>query len=148
MKYLIVVCFILLISVNIFSQKKTDDIWNALSELKFVNEYDSILGLNIDSPVFSKRIKKMEKSKIELEGFIIYENEDGSLILSRLPNSQIAIICGKPNINPSRIVQLAHKKSTESYLNKKVKVKGDLYLNYWNVNNFPYKLENTEIVKL
>jgi hypothetical protein len=147
MKNLIFVC-LFMFSGSIYSQKKTNDNWQALSDLKFVNEFDSILGIKIDSPVFSDKAKKIEKTKIELEGFIIYENEDGSLILSRVPNSQISIICGKPNINPAAIVELVHKKSTESYLNKKVKVKGTFYLNYLNVNNFPYKLKNIEILEL
>ncbi|MFM2268395.1 MAG: hypothetical protein RL757_1836 [Bacteroidota bacterium] len=120
--------------------------WKTFADLKFKKKYDEGLGMNVDYPVFSKNVKKLENSIITLEGYVISESPNGDLVLSQIPNSQIDITCGRINISPSKIFNIQLKKHAASYLNKKVKIKGILVLN--NVDNIqlPYTLKEAEII--
>ena len=64
------VLFILLSVATAATAQSTlrDNTWKTLSKITFKKEYDEVLGLKIDVPVFGKEVKSLEGKEVTVKG--------------------------------------------------------------------------------
>lgn len=116
--------------------------WKTLSEVTFKIGQDDFGEVYL--PVFSPNIKKIEGKEVTLSGFIIpFEGlfKPNHIILSSLPLAE-CFFCGSGG--PETVAEV-HLNGNVKYTEKKVIVKGKLYLNAADPEQLMYVLRDAEI---
>ncbi len=135
---------LLCLSQSIFSQ--SESAWKTLGKITFRKEYDALLGMKVDLPVFSKEIKALENKEITLRGYIIptdgYKNHK-EFIFSAFPYN-MCFFCGAAG--PETVIEVKAKNPI-TYTSEPVVIKGILILNDKDPNKLMYALSNVELVK-
>lgn len=137
--------FYILFSTSLYSQNT----WELLSELKMEEKYNKDLGFNIESPVFSDAVKKLEGSKICLSGYIFDISEDHFYLAKN--ETSTSFVCGRAHLNPSEIIEInkiKFKNSTKLKVGQRLEVCGNLYLSNDIIKYVPYNLKNATIKRL
>ncbi|HRI00326.1 MAG TPA: DUF3299 domain-containing protein [Saprospiraceae bacterium] len=120
--------------------------WPALSKLTYKKEYDEILGLKVDRPIFSKEIKDLQGKEIRLKGYIIptdgYKSHT-EFVFSAFPYSS-CFFCGQAG--PETVVEVKAKEPIQ-YTSEPIEIKGKLKLNNIDVNRLMYLLTDAERIK-
>lgn len=141
----IIVFFFLLITTFAVAQPSTlrDNTWKTLSKLTYKKEYDDVLGLKIDVPVFSKEVKSMEGKEVTVKGYIIptdgYKNQK-EFVFSAFPYN-MCFFCG--GAGPETVMEIMTKNPVQ-YTTEPIYLKGILKLNGTDVNRLIYSLEKAE----
>jgi hypothetical protein len=140
------ILFLLLIttSVTAFSQSSLkDNTWKTLSKITFKKEYDEVLGLKIDVPVFSKEVKDMDGKEVTVKGYIIptdgYKSQT-EFVFSAFPYN-MCFFCG--GAGPETVMEVVSKTPIK-YTSEPVYLKGILKLNGKDVNRLIYSLEKAD----
>ena len=140
-----IVFFFLLITTFAFAQPSTlrDNTWKTLSKLTYKKEYDDVLGLKIDVPVFSKEVKSLEGKEVTVKGYIIptdgYKNQK-EFVFSAFPYN-MCFFCG--GAGPETVMEIMTKNPVQ-YTTEPIYLKGILKLNGTDVNRLIYYLEKAE----
>lgn len=140
-----IVFFFLLITTFAVAQPSTlrDNTWKTLSKLTYKKEYDDVLGLKIDVPVFSKEVKSMEGKEVTVKGYIIptdgYKNQK-EFVFSAFPYN-MCFFCG--GAGPETVMEIMTKNPVQ-YTTEPIYLKGILKLNGTDVNRLIYSLEKAE----
>jgi hypothetical protein len=117
--------------------------WPTLARVTFKKEYDELLGLKVDKPVFSKSVKDLDGKKITLRGYVIptegYKSHK-EFVFSAYPYSQ-CFFCG--GAGPETVIEVFANEPIE-YSAEAVKVTGSLRLNQDDPNALMYRLEDAE----
>ena len=115
--------------------------WPTLARVDFVQEYDELLGLNVDKPVFAKAVKDLEGKRITLRGYVIptegYKSHK-EFVFSAYPYS-MCFFCG--GAGPETVVEVFAKEPIE-YSAEAVEISGILRLNGVDPNALMYRLED------
>lgn len=122
--------------------------WKYLMSVKFEEQYNEKMGMEVSLPIFSDTLKILDGKKVQVEGFYIPVDETGNdkiVILSAYPFSQ-CFFCGKAGVE-SIIDILSPKKLPVLKVDTKLKFKGRLKLNRDNFDYLIYVLEEAELVK-
>ncbi|GAA5221764.1 hypothetical protein GCM10025777_23940 [Membranihabitans marinus] len=102
--------------------------WDQLSDIKIEKKYNEFLGFEMDIPIFSPAVQKLEGSTITLEGFIIptagYKSHS-EFIFSALPYN-LCYFCG--GAGPETVMEVKASKPIE-YTAEKIVLRGKLHLN-------------------
>jgi hypothetical protein len=140
------ILFLLLIATSsaAFSQSSLkDNTWKTLSRITFKKEYDEVLGLKIDVPVFGTEVKSMEGKEVTVKGYIIptdgYKSQK-EFVFSAFPYS-MCFFCG--GAGPETVMEVVSKEPIK-YTSEPVYLKGILRLNGKDVNRLIYSLEKAE----
>lgn len=75
---------------------EAQSMWPALSKVSYKKEYDALLGIKVDRPVFSSDVKSLAGKIIQLKGYIIPTDGFKShteFVFSAFPYS--SCFCGK-----------------------------------------------------
>jgi hypothetical protein len=138
--------FLLLITTSTaaFSQSSLkDNTWKTLSRITFKKEYDEVLGLKIDVPVFGTEVKSMEGKEVTVKGYIIptdgYKSQK-EFVFSAFPYN-MCFFCG--GAGPETVMEVVSKEPIK-YTSEPVYLKGILRLNGKDVNRLIYSLEKAE----
>jgi hypothetical protein len=127
-----------------FIQSK--DLWQTLSMVTFVNEYDPDFMMEIKTPKVSPVIEVLNGKEIEIEGYIIPltgQTKQSHFMLSRYPQST-CFFCGKAG--PESAMQVFMKNNIKIQISeRKVKVKGTLIVNPKDITSLLYTLENATL---
>ena len=140
-----IVFFFLSITTFAVAQPSTmrDNTWKTLSKLTYKKEYDDVLGLKIDVPVFSKEVKSLEGKEITVKGYIIptdgYKNQK-EFVFSAFPYN-MCFFCG--GAGPETVMEITTKQAVQ-YTTEPIYLKGILKLNGTDVNRLIYALEKAE----
>ncbi len=140
-----IVFFFLLITTCAIAQPSTlrDNTWKTLSKLTYKKEYDEVLGLKIDVPVFSKEVKSLEGKEVTVKGYIIptdgYKNQK-EFVFSAFPYN-MCFFCG--GAGPETVMEITTKNPVQ-YTTEPIYLKGILKLNGTDVNRLIYSLEKAE----
>ena len=140
-----IVFFFLLITTFAVAQPSTlrDNTWKTLSKLTYKKEYDDVLGLKKDVPVFSKEVKSMEGKEVTVKGYIIptdgYKNQK-EFVFSAFPYN-MCFFCG--GAGPETVMEIMTKNPVQ-YTTEPIYLKGILKLNGTDVNRLIYSLEKAE----
>ncbi len=143
-----ILTFVLLfISVAIFAQSPLrDNTWKVLSKVTFKKEYDELLGIKIDVPVFSKEVRALEGKEVTLRGYIIptdgYKNQK-EFVFSAFPYN-MCFFCGAAG--PETVIEVSCKNPIQ-YSPDPVTIRGILQLNSGDVNKLIYGLRYVTLVQ-
>ena len=144
MKNLIVFFFLFITTVAV-AQPSTlrDNTWKTLSKLTYKKEYDEVLGLKIDVPVFGKEVKALEGKEVTIKGYIIptdgYKSQK-EFVFSAFPYN-MCFFCG--GAGPETVMEVTTKQPVQ-YTTEPIYLKGILKLNGADVNRLIYSLEKAE----
>lgn len=119
--------------------------WPSLGQVKFKQKYDELLGLNVDYPIFSKSVKRLEGQEITLRGYIIptdgYKNHK-EFVFSAYPYS-MCFFCG--GAGPESVIEVEAKNPIQ-YSAEPIVIRGKLKLNEDDPNALIYKLTEVEVM--
>ncbi|HRG32220.1 MAG: hypothetical protein WBP33_13330 [Saprospiraceae bacterium] len=120
--------------------------WPILGKVAYKKEYDELLGLKVDKPVFSPEVKGLEGKFIQLKGYIIptdgYKNHK-EFVFSAFPYSS-CFFCGQAG--PETVLEVAAK-SPITYTSEPIEIRGKLKLNNTDINRLMYQLSEVEEIK-
>jgi hypothetical protein len=138
---LIIFCII----CQIASAQNIGDDWALLQQITFENKYNELYGFEMESPLFSKRMKKLEGQKMCFEGNVL-DTIDNIVFLSK-EKSEIYFLCGRGKMDPTKIISVFLIKNEAKFnINEKIKVCGKLKLDS-NIDKTPYNLIEAKIIK-
>jgi hypothetical protein len=141
----ILFAFCLFIGANSLIAQTTlkDNTWKTLSKITFKKEYDEVLGLKVDVPVFGNEIKALEGKQVTVKGYIIptdgYKSQK-EFVFSAFPYN-MCFFCG--GAGPETVMEVSTV-SAIPYTSEPVYLKGILRLNGSDVNKLIYSLEKAE----
>ncbi|MEM7106001.1 MAG: hypothetical protein AAF502_22890 [Bacteroidota bacterium] len=138
---------ILLMSISAasFAQKET---WSTLAKVSFKREFDEMMGLEVETPVYSQTVLELQGTEIAIEGYFIPlkgKKAQSHFMLSAYPY-KMCYFCGAAG--PESVAQVFMKDSKEvEYTSKTIKLKGRLTLGFGDVNNLMYTISNAVLIE-
>ena len=143
MKNYILYLFLLTTTIAVGQSTLKDNTWKTLSKITFKKEYDEVLGLKIDVPVFGKEVKSLEGKEVVVKGYIIptdgYKSQK-EFVFSAFPYN-MCFFCG--GAGPETVMEVVTKQPV-TYTTEPIYLKGILKLNGADVNRLIYSLEKAE----
>ncbi len=141
----IFVLIIVLFPIISYCQNKVN-YWPILAKISYKKEYDELLGIKIDRPIFSNEVKGLERKVIQLKGYIIPTDGFKShqeFVFSAFPYS-MCFFCG--GAGPETVMEVEALEGIK-YSADAITIKGNLKLNDKDINRLMYKLVNAKLVK-
>ncbi|MFK8101644.1 MAG: DUF3299 domain-containing protein [Saprospiraceae bacterium] len=128
------------------AEVKPANLWKTLAKITYRKEYDEMMGLKVDVPVFSQEVQDLDGKEVEVKGFIIpvegYKSHN-DFILSAYPYS-MCFFCG--GAGPETVMQVTAKEAIK-YSTDAITIKGILKLNNTDINQLMYAITEVELVK-
>lgn len=122
---------------------QAQSMWPVLSKVTYKKEYDALLGIKVDRPIFSSEIKSLVGKEIRLKGYIIptdgYKSHT-EFVFSAFPYAS-CFFCGKAG--PETVLEV-QAKSPIKYTSEPIEIKGKLQLNDKDINRLMYLLIDVE----
>lgn len=138
---------VILSTSSIYAQTK--DIWMTLGMVTFKTTYNPDLLMETKIPKVSSAVEKLDGKEIEVEGYIIPltgQVSQSHFMLSKFPQST-CFFCGKAGPETAMQVFMRDNKKVK-ITERKVKVKGTLYVNPQDASSLLYTLENAVITEI
>lgn len=134
------IIFSLILFYSVLSQAQADmNYWPVLSKLTYKKEYDDLLGIKVDKPIFSPDLKALEGKTIQLKGYIIptdgYKSHT-EFVFSAFPYSS-CFFCGAAG--PETVVEV-YSSAPIQYTSEPIEIQGVLKLNSKDVNRLMFQL--------
>ena len=143
MKNILLAAALLIAGMTTAQTTVKENTWKTLSKITFKKEYDEVLGLKIDVPVFGKEVKSLEGKEVTVKGYIIptdgYKSQK-EFVFSAFPYS-MCFFCG--GAGPETVMDVTSVQAIQ-YTSEPVYLKGILRLNGADVNRLIYMLEKAE----
>jgi hypothetical protein len=143
MKKLFLLALLFTVTAAVAQSTLRDNTWKTLSKITFKKEYDEVLGLKIDVPVFGKEVKALEGKEVTVKGYIIptdgYKSQT-AFVFSAFPYN-MCFFCG--GAGPETVIEV-NTKQPVTYTSEPIYLKGILKLNGADVNRLIYSLEKAE----
>jgi hypothetical protein len=143
MKKLFLLALLFTATAAVAQSTLRDNTWKTLSKITFKKEYDEVLGLKIDVPVFGKEVKALEGKEVTVKGYIIptdgYKSQT-AFVFSAFPYN-MCFFCG--GAGPETVIEVSTKLPI-TYTSEPIYLKGILRLNGADVNRLIYSLEKAE----
>lgn len=118
--------------------------WSTLARVTFKSEYDDLLGLKVDRPVFAEAVRELDGERITLRGYVIptegYKSHE-EFIFSAYPYS-MCFFCG--GAGPETVIEVYADEPIE-YSPEAITLTGTLRLNASDPNALMYMLENATL---
>ncbi len=117
--------------------------WKTLESIKFEKKYYKEIDGEMLAPIFTEDIKKYDGKEVQVEGYVVPVDEKGRYCaLSANPYAS-CFFCGKAG--PASVMTIKFKKRDKSYkTDDYIIFKGKLQLNYSDINEFYYILNDAE----
>ena len=144
--FLVVLVFMTSIGLQAQEQKK-ENTWKTLSKITYKQQYDEIMGFDIDVPVFSQSVKDLEGKEVEVEGYIIpvegYKQQS-NFLFSAYPYN-MCFFCG--GAGPETVMEVNSDDPKITYTSKPIIIKGVLELNSGDINRLMYTLNDAVLLE-
>ncbi len=143
----LIIMSVILSTSSIYAQTK--DIWMTLGMVTFKTTYNPDLLMETKIPKVSSAVEKLDGKEIEVEGYIIPltgQVSQSHFMLSKFPQST-CFFCGKAGPETAMQVFMRDNKKVK-ITERKVKVKGTLYVNPQDASSLLYTLENAVITEI
>jgi hypothetical protein len=115
----------------------TQTMWPVLAKVTYKKEYDALLGIKVDRPIFSADVKALAGKEIRLKGYIIptdgYKSHT-EFVFSAFPYSS-CFFCGKAG--PETVIEVQADEPIQ-YTSEPIEIKGKLRLNEKDINRLMY----------
>jgi hypothetical protein len=138
----------LLATATLTTQAQTtlkENTWKTLAKVTYKKEYDELLGLKVDVPVFGREVKALEGKEVTISGFIIPTDGYKSakeFVFSAFPYN-MCFFCGQAG--PETVLEVSAKAPIK-YSADRVTIRGILQLNSGDVNKLIYSLQQVQLV--
>lgn len=121
-------------------------VWKTLSKITFRKQFDEMMGMKVDVPVFSQDVKALEGSTIDVRGYVIPVTgfkSDTAFVFSAFPYSS-CFFCG--GAGPETVMEVY---STEpvKYTTEAIWLRGTLQLNDTDINRLMYAITEAEQIE-
>ncbi|MBK7231911.1 MAG: hypothetical protein IPH93_06540 [Saprospiraceae bacterium] len=120
--------------------------WPILAKVTYKKEYDDLLGIKIDKPIFSPELRSLEGKAIQIKGYIIptdgYKSHK-EFVFSAFPYSS-CFFCGAAG--PETVLEVMALKAIP-YTSEPIEIRGNLVLNNKDINRLMFLLTDVEQVK-
>lgn len=121
--------------------------WTTLARVTYKQEYDELLGLKVDRPVFAQAVKDLNGKRITLRGYVIptegYKSHS-NFVFSAYPYS-MCFFCG--GAGPETVIEV-FAKSPIPYSAEAVTITGVLKLNDADPNALMYQLVDASLKEM
>jgi hypothetical protein len=146
MKKAMLIGMALFLGLTAWSQSSKENLWKTLAKITYKKEYDELMGFEVDKPVFSEAIKKLEGKTVTVKGYIIpvegYKSHT-EFVLSAFPYN-MCFFCG--GAGPETVMDVRAVDPIE-YTADPVVLRGTLRLNAQDINQLLYSLEIAELTR-
>jgi hypothetical protein len=118
--------------------------WKTLSKITIEKRFDDVLNYEIEYPIFSEVVKKLNGTQITLEGWMIPLDElrgENYIVLSSLPFAN-CFFCG--GAGPETVMEVFSEDKID-FTEKRVSVTGTLTINADDPLRLMYILNNAKI---
>lgn len=139
------VLFLVCVGLAFKSVGQEDNQWKVLAKVEIETKFDEVLNFEIEHPIFSEEVKKLNGKKITLEGWMIPLDElrgENYFVLSSLPFAN-CFFCG--GAGPETVAEIFSKKEIK-YTEKRIKVSGILQINADDPLRLMYILNDAQII--
>jgi hypothetical protein len=120
--------------------------WKTMQNIKFKNKYYKEIDGEMMVPEFTPEIKNLNGQQVRVEGYCIPVDEKGHYIALSANPYAACFFCGKAG--PASVMTIQFKKKNKSYNTDDYRhFQGKLRLNYDDINEFYYVLEDAVEVK-
>ena len=127
MKNILLAAALLIAGMTTAQTTVKENTWKTLSKITFKKEYDEVLGLKIDVPVFGKEVKSLEGKEVTVKGYIIptdgYKSQK-EFVFSAFPYS-MCFFCG--GAGPETVMDVTSVQAIQ-YTSEPVYLRGILTL--------------------
>ena len=127
-----------------FHASGQENTWKTLAKISIEKRFDEILNYDIEYPIFSEAVKKLNGTKISVEGWMIPLDElrgENYFVLSSLPFAN-CFFCG--GAGPETVMEVFSKDKID-YTEKRIIVTGTLSINADDPLRLMYILNDAEI---
>uniref|UniRef100_UPI00404859B6 hypothetical protein n=1 Tax=Roseivirga sp. TaxID=1964215 RepID=UPI00404859B6 len=141
MRLLSLVLISFFVSFHASGQENT---WKTLAKISIEKRFDEILNYDIEYPIFSEAVKKLDGTKISVEGWMIPLDElrgENYFVLSSLPFAN-CFFCG--GAGPETVMEVFSKDKID-YTEKRIIVTGTLTINADDPLRLMYILNDAQI---
>lgn len=129
------------------SKNQETDYWQILSMVFMQKKFDEDIGIDVEVPKYSKKVKELNGETITIKGYILplkASKDQKYFILSAVPYNQ-CFFCG--GAGPESVMEVFSKKPVEAS-QKPVTLKGTLQVNLNpSIGQVLYTLKDAEVVK-
>lgn len=135
----------LLLTAALGLSAQVDPIWEDLSDVRFTTKYNFDMGYDVEYPIFGAKAKAMHRQEVVIKGYMIAldgAKETKHFMLSAYP-FQACFFCGKAG--PESVMEIFSRKEIE-FEDKVITLKGKLFLNYDDINQMIYILQDAELI--
>ena len=120
--------------------------WSTLARVTFTSEYDELLGLKVDRPVFAEAVRELDGQQVTLRGYVIptegYKSHS-EFIFPAYPYS-MCFFCG--GAGPETVVEVSSLEPID-YSPDAITLTGTLQLNQDDPNSLMYRLVDVKLAK-
>ena len=114
--------------------------WPILTDIEYRSEYFEEMEMELYSPIFPDRLKKLDGRLVEITGYVIPVVEDGSEVALSANPYAACFFCGKAS--PASVMSIMFTKPQRRLRTDDYKtIIGRMRLNYDDPNQFYYILE-------
>uniref|UniRef100_UPI004047243D hypothetical protein n=1 Tax=Roseivirga sp. TaxID=1964215 RepID=UPI004047243D len=127
-----------------FHASGQENTWKTLAKISIEKRFDEILNYDIEYPIFSEAVKKLDGTKISVEGWMIPLDElrgENYFVLSSLPFAN-CFFCG--GAGPETVMEVFSKDKID-YTEKRIIVTGTLTINADDPLRLMYILNDAQI---
>ncbi len=133
-------CFFFLLTSNAFSQ----NLWRELSKVEYEKRYNEEFAANINYPIFSEDITKLEGTKVTVSGYVIpLEVGEDYFVLSAFPFAS-CFFCGAAG--PETVIEIYSAKPFRVTSDQRIILNGTLELNRSDLNHLMFKLRDAVLI--
>lgn len=144
-KFIVVGCFAILSVLNLSAQKKMT--WNVLADYDFEMRFDEESELYFRYPLFSKKVKDLEKQEVYITGYMIpVDVESNYYVLSAYPYAN-CFFCG--GAGAESVLELEMKPGHRRFkTDERLTFKGEFALNAMDIYQLSYQLKGAELYEI
>lgn len=127
-----------------FHASGQENTWKTLAKISIEKRFDELLNYDIEYPIFSEAVKKLNGTKISVEGWMIPLDElrgENYFVLSSLPFAN-CFFCG--GAGPETVMEVFSKDKID-YTEKRIIVTGTLTINADDPLRLMYILNDAQI---
>ena len=143
--YSLAVALLAVVSFGESLAQQTASAWPTMARVTFTKEYDDLLGLKVDKPVFSEAVRALDGETVTLRGYVIptegYKSHK-EFVFSAYPYAS-CFFCG--GAGPETVVEVLAK-APIAYSADAVTLSGKLVLNSEDPNALMYRLEEATLL--
>ncbi|MBC6409887.1 MAG: DUF3299 domain-containing protein [Ekhidna sp.] len=120
--------------------------WEIFEDTRFKWQYNEDLGMEIEIPVFNKKIKALDGQEITLTGhYLPLDLEGNSIIISKLPYAS-CFFCGG-GVGQESVVEVEFSSVQRPFrMDELVTVQGKLKLNVDDYEHLVFMITNAKVI--